>query len=97
MNIIRSRVLLILGAGLVLLLGACNRDSSETTQVDTVNASAVYRPDVGMLTADYARFRKAQISNPAYHLQLDLQEGSAILPIIYNWTCRKAATILPVP
>src|SRR5687767_4871108 len=76
MNTMRSRTLLILSMSLVLLLSACDRDTSEPVLVNESSISVVNRPDTGTLTADYARFRKSQISNPAYHLQVDLQQDS---------------------
>ncbi|MES2625743.1 MAG: aminopeptidase N [Pseudomonadota bacterium] len=74
----RSKMLYVMTAGLVTILSACGNDypESEQTAVSRPEASAVYRPELGTLTAQYAQFRKSQVSNPVYHLKLDLQANS---------------------
>jgi aminopeptidase N len=71
------QLLQVITAGIVLQLAACSNAPTEILPSrDTAASDAVLRPDIGTLTAEYASFRKSQISKPTYHLQLDLQQGS---------------------
>jgi glucan phosphoethanolaminetransferase (alkaline phosphatase superfamily) len=46
----------------------------------------VVRENLRQLTESYARFRKSQVSNPAYHLRVELTEDSAVRSAsISNW------------
>ncbi len=77
MSKVQSQALLLFIASLMSLLVACGGNSSGTLPVtNSPDPAVVTRPELGLLTADYASFRKSQISDPAYHLQLDLQEAS---------------------
>lgn len=64
---------------LTLLLSACGNDAvpPPAPAVAASASSAVLREAAPLLSESYARFRKSQVSNPAYELILDLQEGSA--------------------
>ncbi len=65
----------------LLLLAACSPAPEEPAppQTETAPTSSVgadVRANDAHLTQTYARFRKAQITSPAYQLHIDMQQGS---------------------
>jgi aminopeptidase N len=71
-----SQLLRAITAATLLQLAACSDGATETAPTVDPSVAAVLRPDIGTLTVEYAEFRKSQVSNPSYHLLLDLQANS---------------------
>ncbi len=62
----------------LLLLAACSpTPSTPPPQPEASAIAGVQREAEAHLTEAYARFRRAQIANPAYQLQINLQQGRA--------------------
>ncbi len=65
----------------LLLLTACSREPDVAVVPPGATPATTNDPGIresqAYLTETYARFRKAQVSNPAYHLHVDMQPGSA--------------------
>jgi len=71
------QALLAIVLSLTLLLAGCGDSTAPVVANIVLEQTAVVRDQLQLLTHEYAQFRKSQISNPAYHLSLDLQAGSS--------------------
>lgn len=84
---------------LCLLLAGCDAEQVPTANTAASNADvpAVTREDRRLLSEDYARFRKSQISNPVYHLALGLQanspEFSGTATLIFDLAANQTAPV----
>jgi len=71
------------------LLVAC--DSRQLTGVTVDAQTLVLRQELRLLEEDYMRFRKSQIANPVYHLDIDINAGSSTFDGMATLTFELAA------